>query len=137
MKYFDLPRSLLTGYKKLDDQHRLLLSMFDDLMNALLEGRASEIIFELLLKLKKYAYYHFNSEEKLMKNINYPDIQTHSEEHNKFRKIVYKYIKEYKSNYYLITSETTDFLYSWISFHIMLSDKKMIDFLSKQKNQKY
>ncbi|NMC68002.1 MAG: hemerythrin family protein [Spirochaetales bacterium] len=133
MRYFEFDNSLITGIKSIDEQHKYLFSIFDDLMNALSIGSAKNIIYDLLMKLKDYALYHFNDEENLMISINYPDIDFHMEEHNNFKKIVEQYINEYKDTNYSITADTTDFLYSWIRHHILISDKKIVEYLSNKK----
>lgn len=133
MRYFEFDISLITGIKSIDEQHKYLFSIFDDLMNALSIGSAKNIIYDLLIKLKDYAFYHFNDEENLMISINYPDIDFNMEEHNNFKKIVEQYINEYKDTNYSITADTTDFLYSWIRHHILISDKKIVEYLSNKK----
>ena len=56
--------SLSVNVEIIDDQHKRLIGMINDLQNALQEGRATQALNTILDGLADYTVYHFQAEEE-------------------------------------------------------------------------
>lgn len=134
MKFFIFDSFLSIGDYKIDSQHKKLFEIFENLLEALAEGKGKDVILKVFDELSQYAIYHFNDEEELMEKINYPYFYIHKKEHQLFTANINYLIERYKYEYYNVTSETADFLFHWLKNHIMAEDKKIAYYLKGNKN---
>ena len=65
------------GVKRLDEQHKRLIAMINRLMGAPRAKTRSERISDLLSDMTKYAQEHFQTEEDLMRQYDYPHLYKH------------------------------------------------------------
>ncbi len=94
MSFMEWNDKLLTGIKECDEQHKKLVSLINDLYEAMKQGRGKEIIDKILNELASYADYHFSTEEKLMNKYGYPELSIHKKEHESFKKKVKEFIEK-------------------------------------------
>jgi len=114
---------------KFDNQHKKLISLLNDLYDAMKIGEGKNVIADVLKGLIDYTQYHFNSEEEAFKKYNYPDFEKHKKEHNDLMQKAYDLQKDYNEGKILVTVETLNFLNTWVSTHIKGSDKEYSDYL--------
>ncbi len=67
--------------KKIDDQHKHLIELTNNLIDHSNEKADSALISESLDELVKYTRTHFRDEEQLLEACNYPKLNDHKEEH--------------------------------------------------------
>ncbi|WP_160691115.1 bacteriohemerythrin [Clostridium sp. C2-6-12] len=90
-------------------------------------------IMEIIDELLEYTKYHFEYEEKMLKEYNYVHVHEQEEEHSFY---IYK-IKSIASrddideNQRKIVLEVIDFLSEWISKHIMIADREYAVYLKR------
>jgi len=116
----------------LDAQHQLLISTSNDLYNAMREGKGSHAVPEILTKLVTYARRHFDTEEKLMIQANYPDYEAHKAEHEKFGAEVKKMIQQIEEGQTANSIKLLNFMQDWLQAHILTVDKRYSPYLNKQ-----
>jgi hemerythrin len=75
---------LLTGVEAIDQQHREVFRIMDDLMQAMRYEYSSYEVNRTVRFLADYVIEHFHAEEKLMREHNYPKLQLHNRIHNGF-----------------------------------------------------
>jgi len=85
----------------------------------------------VLSELVNYTVFHFGYEEKLMGQHNYSDTPAHKAEHVKFVQTVGDFKKKFDSGNAVITVEIMNFLRDWLTSHIMKTDKKLGQELTK------
>ena len=73
----------LVGVRAMDDQHGILMDSINELRLALMHGRGTEVISELLDELIEFTRMHFSSEERLMEQIEFPGLAEHRAEHHR------------------------------------------------------
>ncbi len=119
---------------EIDEQHRELFRMFNDLLDAMWDGKGKNIIEEKLRFLAGYAVTHFSTEEKYMVKYNFPDYPAHKKLHDDFTAGVVDFLKVYERN-----GATTDMLVSavqdlgtWTREHIRDMDQEMGKYLAGQ-----
>lgn len=123
---------LSVNIKEIDDQHKKLVDMVNQLHAALKEGKGDAAALKLVDEMKKYAASHFALEEKHMKGHNYPEYLAHKAEHDKFVGKVLEVEKDCKSGKCAISMEILNFLSSWLVTHIKGTDKKYGPYLNER-----
>lgn len=124
--------SFETGIKQIDDQHRELFRRIDKLELAIYKCRAIPELRSLLEYLESYVFEHFETEEELMRNINYPEYSAHVKEHSDFRNSIKKILTEYKgkgADSYLAINVNKQ-MRKWLEHHILIIDMKFIPFIN-------
>ncbi|RMD50425.1 MAG: hemerythrin, partial [Ignavibacteria bacterium] len=69
------------GVPEIDEQHKKLTDMINELIVARNEGKEEEVFGKILKSLVEYTQVHFSSEEKHMKQYNYPGLVEHQHQH--------------------------------------------------------
>ena len=120
------------GIEQFDVHHRhlvmLLNSAYDDFV-----GKSSVENLGLILDaLIDYAIYHFNAEERWMKDNGYSQFDQHQEAHNYFTKRVVDIQTDFVNGRDTISFDTLTFLSSWLSNHILGSDADFSRFVANR-----
>jgi hemerythrin-like metal-binding protein len=71
------------GVRALDDQHGILMDTTNELRLTLLHGGGREQVCEILDRLIEFTRMHFQSEEKLMEDTDFPGLIEHRAEHHR------------------------------------------------------
>ncbi len=71
------------GVRAMDDQHSILLDTLNELRLALVRGRGREQIVESFDRLVEFTRMHFGSEEQLLEQAKYPQLEEHRAAHHK------------------------------------------------------
>ena len=114
----------------IDNQHKMLVNLINDLHNAMKDGKGKEKLGTILNELISYTKYHFSAEEKLMQQKNYPGYQQHKREHEVFTKKVEEFNTQFVAGSLFISNEVLLFLKDWLVGHIKVTDKKYSPYLS-------
>lgn len=124
------------GVEIIDSQHRQLATILNEIAELSLnvdESIALEIhsnkLHELLSLLHKKISEHFNDEEGLMIESDYPCRTEHIREHSMLRAELKQYIRDIEEGEDRINMETLGALKIWFIAHIMSSDKEFANFL--------
>ena len=83
MAFVDWSDQLNTGIPSVDEQHKNLVNLLNNLHQAMLSRQAKEQMGEILDRLIDYTDYHFKHEEEFMEEINYDQLEEHKELHEK------------------------------------------------------
>jgi len=78
--------SLLLGIPLVDEQHKILIALFDEVISISQEENNSDKILPLLNELQRYTHYHFDTEEALMQQENIQGVDFHIKQHSLFKK---------------------------------------------------
>jgi hemerythrin len=75
--------SYSVGNETLDSQHKKLLKMCRKLRDCLTDNskQGDALFHEILNDLAVYAEIHFSTEEKMLRKVNYPELDAHMAEH--------------------------------------------------------
>lgn len=116
-----------------DEQHKELVRMVNELNAAMGVGQADAVIGEILKDLISYTTTHFAHEEKLMRTHNYQGYEKHQMEHADLVDKVSDLNKKLETGKSRINIEVMMFLKKWLTSHIQDSDKEMGLYLSTKK----
>jgi hemerythrin len=121
---------LALNISEIDNQHKRLVNIMNELFDAMMDGRGYEIIDDILNKLVEYADYHFATEEKYFDQFQYIESEKHKEEHryyseqvNEIKKALDegKVIREGSDN--ILSVDLWKLLEGWLNDHLKNSDK--------------
>ncbi len=114
------------GISEIDDQHKKLIDIINKLFKGFSEGKADEIIPDIINELINYTEYHFKTEEDLFNKYNLPEKEKHIQSHKQF----VEKIKTWKDNINEkeLPYELMDYLKNWLVNHIMKEDKQYSSF---------
>jgi len=118
--------------KEIDNQHRQMFEMVNQLQRAMKEGKGANVLNDILQRLIDYTDYHFSTEERLMEAYSYPGFIHHKAEHAKLIRQVQEFQRQYRQNPTGLAVQLLNFLKSWITDHILQTDKQYSRYLNNQ-----
>lgn len=124
--------SMSVGIARFDEHHKKLVSMMNQLHDAMSSGKGNDVIGLILTELVKYTQYHFAEEEKLMTLHKYPELAKHRAEHAALTQKALELLEQQKNGKLAITIPVMFFLRDWLSTHIKGTDKAYGPFLNKE-----
>jgi len=128
VEIFPWNENLKTGIDIIDQQHQKLVQLIN-LLAQHIANKSDVLTLEKIFKqLTDYAYYHFETEEKIWHKYLDGDVwvEGHEKTHASFLTQVLE-IKEHSNNGTLseVVEDILSFLTHWLAFHILDSDKRM------------
>lgn len=132
MPLFEWTENFSVNVRKLDDQHKKLVEMVNDLDDAIRDGNDDEVLKDVLRRLLDYTAYHFVTEEKILEQYEYPDLLRHRSDHNTLSWRVLDLRARYEAGDGVDAREVLDFLTGWLKKHILYSDKQYGTFLNSK-----
>lgn len=132
MNLIDWCDDLSVDIEEIDEQHKELIRMINRLHRSTTAGDWSRQIVTMtdtLLGLIDYIQFHFATEEKYMIEYEYPEYETHNQEHSKFVTEVTSFSDAFKDGTSGLAEEMLSFLKEWYIRHITLTDIKFGVFL--------
>jgi hemerythrin len=85
-------KSYEIGHELIDSQHKIFLMLLNKLSVTIANGVTKEHMFRVLNELKKYAEFHFLSEENVMHECYYPGIDHHKRIHTEILNVCHKVV---------------------------------------------
>lgn len=120
------------GIREIDEQHKQLINLINELNDAMLAGKGKEALLSVLNKLASYCVSHFSTEERLFDTHAYPETEDHKDRHNKMTAKVNALLDEVKNGKGRISIEVMNFLKNWLDKHILETDMKYVPYLSSK-----
>lgn len=120
------------GQPEIDEQHKKLILLINQFHDAMMAGNGKEMLEEVLTGLIDYTSYHFKAEEDLMFRQAYPDLDAHMAEHAYFIRKITQTQEAFRSGERMLTIHLMNFLRDWLVNHIMLTDKRIGDFITRR-----
>ncbi|MDS4031067.1 MAG: bacteriohemerythrin [Candidatus Contendobacter sp.] len=124
--------TLSVGVQAIDDQHKQLVAMLNEINEGIRGGWGKEARDEVLIKLVDYTLTHFATEESLMQIFGYPEENTHKKCHADLIQMVEQYIRKYNQDPNASSYDLLFFLKRWLFQHILKDDKALGQFLAKK-----
>jgi len=113
------------GNKELDDQHLKIFSLINDLVDKSGQVSCKDLNTSAIREMIRYAKEHLLFEERLLKEVKYPDYDSHVELHKEYlitvAELSMKLMKECDEN---TKNEFLTFLAHWWKNHILNEDMK-------------
>jgi hemerythrin-like metal-binding protein len=129
MAYFDWNGKLETGIAIIDEQHKKLISLVNELHEAMRNRKAKDVVAHILKELGDYTTYHFSVEEKAFEKRGYPNRAEHEKLHADLIAQLSELMQKQAKGELAISIDVLDFLTQWVTNHIMKEDMKYVPFL--------
>lgn len=121
---------------EIDSQHKRLFELGEKVYDivSIKDGFDHyDEIMSALFQLQKYAIFHFDFEEKLMKNNGYDDYDNHVKKHREFfDKILELSKRDIDENQHKVSMDILVFVADWIENHILKTDTKYKGYLNSK-----
>ena len=124
---------LNTGIEVIDDQHRRIVSMINQLHQAQ-TGGSQLLVGDVIDELVDYTLSHFAFEEELMEEAGYAFCAAHKRVHEVFIKRVSEYRMRFEAGED-ITDELRNMLSRWLFNHIRGDDKAYAEQVKRHLNK--
>ena len=123
--------SLESGYEKVDNQHKQLVTAVNNLMEASASGKGDKAVMDTLEFLTGYAVKHFADEEKLQVQFSYPDYLNHKRIHDDFKAKVGELVQRVNKDgpTVQVIDEVSTIIGAWLLNHIKGDDFRMAAFV--------
>lgn len=123
---------LSVGVDHIDSQHRCLMGLAGNLLDAIRTDSADDALEDLFGELTEYAATHFRDEELYMQEVGYPRADAHKKKHDTFKKQIADYRQALKANRDTQPSEVLKFLKGWLVDHIIYEDTQIARFANNK-----
>jgi len=127
--YIEWKDEYSVGIDSIDQQHRKLINLINQLSTAVDYSTGEEFEREALAELVEYTKTHFVYEEGLMEDNGYPDFEAHRAQHRAMIAEVGIVLTEYEKDHDKAMSHAVDYLKEWLINHINGTDKQYSSFL--------
>ena len=116
---------LSVGVGVLDDDHKKLVGMVNELYDAMQDGHGKDKLGRILDGLVQYTKMHFAREEKFFAQTGYADAGPHRQQHDALTRQVLDVQQKYAAGATATLSlDVMHFLKDWLVKHIQGSDQK-------------
>lgn len=127
MKTIQWSERFSVGVKEIDLQHHGLLDIINRIIESIERKTEWQTTSTILNSLINYAYTHFATEEKYMKEAEYPDLLQHVEIHLEFIRRVFQISQEVSLKGIEVQEEMLEYLIGWYTNHVLGVDRKYMD----------
>ncbi len=124
MPWYDWNESLNIGVNEMNDEHKVLIDLMNQLYNQTEKKASHEAVLKTFDDLAKYTHKHFADEEKYMESIAYPEFKTHQLIHAKLLTQLDQHLTSFRETNGTLSDEVFDFLKMWLNAHIKGIDIK-------------
>ena len=112
-----------TGVPAMDKQHKRLVDLINALFISMKAGGDHSQTCDVVDELVDYTITHFQAEESLMQQHNYPDFVAHKQIHDRFVAKVEDFAERLKNGERVAAGDVFSFLKDWLISHIKKQDR--------------
>lgn len=122
MAQLEWNRSLSVGIATIDEQHKHLIELVNEFLEAADAGEGPAAIHGVVERLRKYTVSHFHDEEQFMEQIKYPDRGAHQVAHKELVRTVKLFQRDIYTQQGVSVAAMRSFLKQWLINHILEKD---------------
>jgi len=111
------------GVKALDDDHKMLIEMLNELNGGIESGQPRVALENVIDGLTRYTRLHFAREERFFAQAGFPGAAEHTAEHERLTRRVLNIQARVESGQSMeLSLEALNFIKNWLTNHILGSD---------------
>lgn len=126
MTLFNWGEIYKTDIPEIDDQHKHLIELANELHNSIQENKEYTIIKKIIFDLVEYTRRHFSYEEQFIKKNNPDEFEHHHLQHKNLIDRMTHILKSYSPNKPQMAVELLELMKFWIIQHIRKNDSRYI-----------
>lgn len=119
------------GHPRIDHEHQVFVDLLRTVSAAAAAGEPHERVGRLLLEVRKYAEFHFISEENIMIDSGFPDCENHRQEHGMLLAQLDQQFQQFRHGE-IELGVIAEFMFEWFAMHTTRLDLRLGDFLRQQ-----
>lgn len=132
MEFEQWQRTYTVGDPLMDAYHHIFFQTLEDLAAAI-DTITPEAVADRIAFLSNYAEMHFQSEERLMAEHGFPELEGHAREHQAFR----DRLSAFRQSYLAAPSpaaarQLLQMIQDWLAHHILEEDMKYRPYLKQE-----
>lgn len=120
-----------TGLNTIDDQHKKLIELINELHQAMKDRKTKEVMNTILSGLVSYTKTHFKFEEDRFEKFSFPNIAAHKKKHATFVQKISAFQSEFIAGNLLLSMDIMNFLKEWLVEHIQGTDLEYVALFKK------
>jgi hemerythrin len=117
------------GVEALDNQHKSLMKVLNELHAASMRGKASEVAGPLIRQMVSIAGEHFSAEERLMESTGFPGLAAHRAIHQELAGKVAEFVARHEKGDTTMYTQLLYFMRDWLSKHMQSEDQEYAPWL--------
>ncbi len=118
--------SLSVGIDVIDEHHRYLFDLTNDLYDVVVEKRGAREVARILRALEQYSRVHFQAEERMMNFYRYGEVDRQCHQHREFELRLRDFFVELHDNPLTAQFDVLTYLRSWLVGHIRHEDAQLV-----------
>lgn len=119
--------SLSVGIDVIDEHHRYLFDLINDLYQVVVRKRGAREVARLIKALDAYAKVHFRAEEQMMNHYAYQGLDRQLHQHHAFEEKIAEFYEELHANPLVAQFDVLAYLRDWLIHHIRVEDARLIE----------
>lgn len=116
--------ALSVGVKEIDEQHMTLIVLVNEMHQAITEHKGTSVTGKILKELILYTKTHFQTEEALMRVLEFENFPAHKAAHDELIAQVSELHEKLMIGKASLSFELMHFLRHWLTHHILGEDKR-------------
>lgn len=134
MTYATWDPAMETGDAQVDEEHRAMYDLVNEMHRRVETGDDAEFVAEALARVLEYARIHFDHEEALMARIGYPDLEAHRELHREFAAEAERLAMEELAGVNFSAHGWVGFMADWLEKHIETEDRRIGEYVRRTRD---
>lgn len=117
--------SMSVGIGTIDEHHRYLFDLINDLFDVVRHKRGAREVARLLKALEAYTKVHFRAEEQMMIRYGFEGIHRQEAQHHAFEEKLGEFYEELHANPLITQFDVLSYLRGWLVHHIKEEDTQL------------
>lgn len=122
--------SLNIGIDTIDEQHRYLVDLINDLFEVVSKKKGTREVARLIKATDAYAKVHFRAEELMMQRYGYTGLHRQEQQHHAFETKIREFYEELHDNPLVAQFDVLSYLRDWLIQHIRVEDMQLRSLVS-------
>ncbi len=118
------------GHERIDFEHKIFLNLIREASLLPKKHAAKARVLRHLDEVRKYALFHFTSEENIMFDVDYPDFESHCKEHQVLLALLDERVFQYEKEVMLL-DDIVAFLFEWFALHTTQIDTRLSGYIAE------
>ncbi|MCB1175174.1 MAG: hemerythrin family protein [Leptospiraceae bacterium] len=132
MEKINWNESFAIGVDAVDEQHKYFVSLLNELRQQVNQRDDNPAELQRIIgEFKDYTVYHFNTEEQLMRDCEYPYLMEHQQEHSGFRQHVLALHARAERGEFPLLKVIATYMTNWLLEHIQVSDARIAEYVNR------
>ena len=129
------------GIPVIDEQHKTLVKLCNDLYKSLMSPHSDSdewklLVTDALKECVNYVQIHFSSEEKLQLASGFPGYEEHKKRHEEFTRKILELSSTISTSSVQEGIKFVKYLYDWILTHIAHEDRQFLPYIAEYIKQR-